>query len=103
MELKTMTGTDLNDADLEAIISLADKEVDAYLAQYGLSGSASEKAVNVASLKLSTIILYQRCHTPEHDSAIGALTKTAYALLDEHIRKQTSLPNSKRPYCRKVN
>lgn len=102
-ELKSMTGTDLSDVDCTHIIELADNEVDAYLAQYGLAGSTDESAVKVASLKLATIIVYQRCHTPEHDTAIKELNRTAYVLLDEHIRKQTSLPNNRMVYVKKVN
>jgi hypothetical protein len=101
-DLRTMTGTDLGDGEMNAIIALADKEVDAYLAVYGLSGS-TDPAISTASLKLSTVILYQRCHTPEHDPAIGQLTKTAYTLLDEYIRKQTTLPNNHSIYVKKVN
>jgi hypothetical protein len=116
-ELVALTGSTLNATTvLTPIITAADREIDAYLAPYGLSGSATG-AMKQASLKLSMAGLLDRgLHTGNYQAASGDFDskadviravesnrKAAFQLLDFYIDAQTSLSASKRTFGRRVD
>jgi hypothetical protein len=116
-ELVALTGSTLNATTvLTPIITAADREIDAYLAPYGLSGSATG-AMKQASLKLSMAGLLERgLHTGDYQAASGDFDskadviravesnrKAAFQLLDFYIDAQTSLSASKRTFGRRVD
>lgn len=119
-ELGYATGSDLSSTILQAIIDDGDREIDAYLARYGLTGTASG-ACKSASLKLATAGVYQRYraardHPPiitsgdwsQSDSVddlgmIKELRDSAFKLLDHYVDVQTSLSASKVVFVRKVS
>jgi hypothetical protein len=105
-ELINITGSDLGTTKLQAIIDDADREIDAYLAPYGLSGTASG-ACKSASLKLSQAGIYllagNTAPTEQLFNPAGVLRKAAFTLLDWYIDNQTSLSGSKRVFVRRVD
>lgn len=117
-ELVALSGSTLDTtAVLTPIIEAADREINTYLAPYGLSGSSSVDACKQASLKLSMAGLLERgLHTGDYQAASGDFDskadvvraiesnrKAAYALLDQYIDAQTSLSASKRTFGRRVD
>ena len=116
-ELVALSGSALDATTiLTPIITAADREIDAYLAPYGLSGSA-DGACKQASLKLSMAGLLERgLHTGTYEAnsgdfenktdiikAIESSRKAAFTLLDRHIDAQTSLSTAKRSFVRRVD
>ena len=116
-ELVALSGSTLDASTiLTPIITAADREIDAYLAPYGLSGSATG-AMKQASLKLSMAGLLERgLHTGNYQAASGDFDskadviravesnrKAAFQLLDLYIDAQTSLSASKRTFGRRVD
>jgi len=59
-ELTSLTGATLLQATLEAIIAQADREIDAKLAEQGLTGTAGNAQLKAASLELSIAGLITR-------------------------------------------
>lgn len=106
-DVKNVTGSDLSDTIVTAIIESADREIDAYLAPYGLSGSSSVGACKEASIKLSQAGIYSMAGntapTEQLWNPAGMLRKAAFALLDYYIDNQTSLSGSKRAFVRRVD
>ena len=116
-ELVALSGSTLDATEiLSPIIDAADREIDAYLAPYGLTGSATG-AIKQASLKLSMAGLLERgLHTGNYQSTSGDFSssvdtvraiesnrKAAYTLLDQYISNQTSLSTVKRSYVRRID
>jgi hypothetical protein len=115
-ELVALTNSKLDPAsELTPIIEAADREIDAYLLPYGLSGSATG-AVKQASLKLSMAgLLEYGLHNGDYNISTGGFSssvdvvravesnrKAAYALLNQHVDAQTTLASSKRTFGRRV-
>lgn len=98
-ELKNLTGATLTDAILTAIIEQGDREIDTYLAPYGVGADAS--ACKSASLELAIAGLlirgqmdgttpdtYQAGDYSQHinvDISVAAHRKAAYAILDRYV------------------
>ncbi len=116
-ELVALSGSTLDTTTiLTPIIEAADREIDAYLAPYGLSGSATG-AMKQASLKLSMAGLLERgLHTGDYEAASGDFEskadvvravesnrKAAFHLLDLYIDAQRSLSASTRVFGRRVD
>ena len=103
-ELENLTGSNLGETILEAIIDEAEREIDAKLDEYGLSGSGD--IIKSATLKLSMAGLMTRrrfdgsqpasvglgelTKSDSLDQAISALKKDAWALVDSFIETQTA-------------
>ena len=96
-EVQNLCGTDLSSTILGAIIDEADREIDAYIAPYNLTGSASG-AVKSASLKLSQagVIQYGGGYASTTDalSAIIELRKEAFNVLDLWISENSTTSSS---------
>jgi len=104
-DLVNLTGSSLSSTILQAIIDDADREINAYLAPYGLSGGGD--ACTTASLKLSRagLMQYHRLSgiqpksvsvgdttsQDDPDVAIAALRKEAFQVLDLWISTQFSV------------
>ena len=104
-DLVNLTGSSLSSTILQAIIDDADREINAYLAPHGLSGSGD--ACKTASLKLSRagLMQYHRLSgiqpksvsigdttsQDDPDVAIAALRKEAFQVLDLWISTQLSV------------
>ena len=115
-ELKRLTRSTLEDATVIAIIESGDRKIDAYLAPYNLSGSASG-ACKEASLEMGKAGLIEeglqagiyQATSGDFSSSVDAIKaiehhqKTAYALLDQFISNQTTLSTTKRSFVRKVD
>jgi hypothetical protein len=111
-EVRAISGipsSTVSDDDLVSIIEQADREVDAFLAPYGLAGSPSG-IPKAASIKLSTASLIEhltiqqsRGYTAADLSRVDALREQAFKLLEQHVASQSFLPSSKKVYCRRVN
>jgi len=116
-ELTALSGTTLDATTiLTPIITAADREIDAFLAPHGLSGSAAG-AIKQASLKLSMAGLLERgLHTGAYQGQSGDFTSTvdvitaiesnrkaAYNLLNQYVDAQTSVDTSKSSYVRRVD
>jgi hypothetical protein len=97
-EVRTETGSDLESTDMADIISLADKEVDAYLAPYQLTGQATGPCSR-ASAKFAAAIVYLRRNDPSYGSMIRDLRKDAYMLLDQYTESLDTANRSKIGYC----
>jgi hypothetical protein len=85
-ELKNLTGSTLTDAILTAIIEQGDREIDAYLAPYGVGADAS--ACKSASLELAKagLIDYSVQHGDRADMLTAGNT-TETLNVDQMIRR----------------
>jgi len=115
-ELVGLSGSTLDTGILTSVIEAADREINAYLAPWGLSGN-STGACKQASLKLSLAGLLERgLHTGEYQSTSGDFSssvdviraiesnhKAAYQLLDQYKDAQISLSSSRRSFVRRVD
>jgi hypothetical protein len=116
-DLIALSGSTLDASTiLTPIIQAADREIDAYLAPYGLSGSATG-ACQQASLKLSMAGLLERgLHTgdyqvtyPDHSStaditrAIESNRDAAYRLLSQYVDANQQSTTTKRSFVRRVD
>jgi len=105
-ELVALSGTTLDATTiLTPIIAAADREIDAFLTTYGLTGSSTQGAIKQASLKLSMAGLLERgLHTGVYEAvsgdfenktdiikAIESNRAAAYKLLEMHVNAQTSI------------
>lgn len=105
-ELVALSGTTLDATTiLTPIIAAADREIDAFLTTYGLTGSSTQGAIKQASLKLSMAGLLERgLHTGIYEAvsgdfenktdvikAIESNRAAAYKLLEMHVNAQTSI------------
>lgn len=115
-ELRALSGTSEDPAVvLVPIIEAADREIDAYLTPYGLTGTASG-ACKQASLKLSLAALLERgVHKGYYQASEGGYTssvdvvraiesnrKSAYAFLQQYIDSQSTSTTSSRALVRTV-
>ena len=98
-ELKNLTGSTLTDAILTAIIEQGDREIDAYLAPYGVAADAS--ACKSASLELAKAGILDRMRldgtqpdqstegdysqTVQIESAIKRHRAAAFGILDRYV------------------
>lgn len=115
-ELVLRTGSTLPNNVLRAVIADADREIDAYLLQYSLSGAGSGACMS-ASLELSKAGLLDRGRldgtqpdsstegdvsaTYQIEAAIKRHRATAFGLLDQYVASQQTRP--RRHYVAKVN
>ena len=115
-DLVNLTGSSLSSTILQAIIDDADREINAYLAPHGLSGSGD--ACKTASLKLSRagLMQYHRLSgiqpksvsigdttsQDDPDVAIKALRAEAFALLDQWVSTQLSVSTTYTSRVRRV-
>ena len=87
-DIVRLTGTDLSEDKIAAIIDSAGREVDAYLDKYGLTGTATG-AVMEATIKLSVAGVYSlggNLATQETLwTAIKELRKNAFDLLSMYV------------------
>jgi hypothetical protein len=92
-ELTNITGSDLGSTILGAIIDQGDREIDAFLAKYGITGSATG-AVKAASLKLAQAGVYELSgNTAQVESLynpVRELRKAAFEILSNHVAASTS-------------
>jgi len=114
-ELVLLTGSAKSDAILQAIIDDGDREIDAWLALYGLTGTASG-ACKSASLKMAQAgLLYYDLHAGDLQLDVGEYTSTldvtratealraaAFTLLEQYRNSQTSLSSPRMVHVRKV-
>lgn len=117
-QLVSLTGTNLPSATVQAIIDQGGREIDAYLAPYGITVSASVDAAITANIKLSQAELYnlQRIDV-DHPFSYGSdgqlgnidtvgmmqeLRKQGFAILDQYVQNQQSLSVNRRPRVVKV-
>ena len=115
-ELVKHTGSALATATLQELIDDGDREIDAYLGQFNLSGSASG-ACQSASLKLAkaNLLMYNlQAGTMEASQgemasnvnvtqAIESLRKQAFELLEQYRNSQTSISAPHLVYVRRVD
>lgn len=115
-ELVNVTGCSLSSTILQAVIDDGDREIDAYLALYGLSGTASG-AIKSASLKLAKAGLLEyglqtgtmQAAVPDYTSsvnvteAVKALREQAFALVEQYKDAQVSLSSTKVSFVRRVD
>lgn len=115
-DLTNVTGSTLSSTILQALIDDGDREIDAYLAPFGVSASASG-ACKSASLKFAQAgLLYYNLQNGTMQSTSGdftssvdvtraaeALRKAAFSLLDQYVDNQTSLAATKRTFGRRVD
>lgn len=98
-ELQNLSGSDLSSTILEAIIADGDREIDAYLAPYNLTGSAAG-AVKTASLKLGQagVMVYGAILTGTGLFGIRLmveeLRKEAFWILDKWIAENSTSSSS---------
>jgi hypothetical protein len=112
----SLTGSALSSAILQAIIDDGDREIDAYLGQFNLSGSATG-AIQSASLKLAKAGLLDRAlQTGDLEANMGeftssanltqaakALRDAAYALLEQYRDSQVSLSAPHLTFVRRID
>lgn len=117
-DLQNLTGSKLDAGVLQAIIDDACREVDVYLGQFSLGGN-NGPACKSATIKFATAGLITRMRmdgtkgtsrsigdytlSDDPDGAIEALKIQAFALLDQYVRSQLTLPNTHRSYVVRVN
>jgi len=103
-DILALSGTALPQATIEALIVMADREVDSYCSMHGVSASGSNAAIVSASINLSMGYLltrYRMDGTKEAstlewsdktpiDTAIETYRKSAFSSLDTFISQQTS-------------
>jgi hypothetical protein len=94
---------------LTPILEAADRDVDAYLAPYGVSGSGSDDNCKQAALKFAMAYLIERgVHKGEYQASSGGFASSldyvrvvrnnrdeARRCLDTYLDSQTSLPSKK--------
>jgi hypothetical protein len=117
-ELINATGSRLTTTELEDIIEAADREIDTYLDQYGLTGSDSIEACKNASLSLSKAGLidygmhvgyYSGGAAYQFTSSVDAVRtmeyyrKVAFKMLDQYVQTQSTTKPVGRTFVRKVN
>jgi hypothetical protein len=106
-ELANITGSDLGQTILEAIIAQGDREIDAYLNQYGVTGSATG-AVKAASLKFGQAGVYELSGEGSTGTAGSALPwsvrmrEEAYELLKRYVSLSTTASSSTTTRVRSV-
>jgi len=112
----SLTGSELSSAILQAIIDDGDREIDAYLGQFNLSGSATG-AVQSASLKLGKAGLLDRAlqtgdleasegeftSSVDVTRAVKALRDAAFALLEQYRDSQTSISAPHLTFVRRID
>ena len=115
-ELVSLTGSALSSAVLQAIIDDGDREIDAYLGQFNLSGSATG-AIKSASLKLAQAgLLYHALQVGDLQAGMGefassvdvtraaeSLRKAAMILLEQFRDSQTSISAPHLTFVRRVD
>jgi hypothetical protein len=117
-ELVALTGTAENETTVLAyVIAAADREIDTYLDQYGLTGSDSIEACKNASLSLSKAGLIDKgLHEGKYNAseggysssvdairAIESYRKAAFKMLDQYVQTQSTTKPVGRTFVRKVN
>jgi hypothetical protein len=112
----SLTGSALSSAVLQAIIDDGDREIDAYLGQFNLSGSATG-AIKSASLKLAQAgLLYHALQVGDLQAGMGefassvdvtraaeSLRKAAMILLEQFRDSQTSISAPHLTFVRRVD
>lgn len=114
-DLANVTGSPLSSTILQALIDDGDREIDAYLAPFGVSASVTG-ACKSASLKLAQAgLLHYNLQTGTMQATSGdftssvdvtraaeSLRKSAFTLLNQYVDNQTTLSSPKRVFGRKV-
>lgn len=102
-DILALSGTALPQATIEALIVMADREIDTYLTMHGVSADGSSAIVS-ASISLSMVYLltrYRMDGTKEAsslewsdktpiDTAIESYRKAAFQSLDNYIKRVSS-------------
>lgn len=96
-DVQNLIGTDLTSTILSALIDDADREIDAYLAPFNMSGSGSG-AVKTASIKLTVarVLAYGGAYTSSDTvlTAINELRKEAFEILRWYISDNVRLTSN---------
>jgi hypothetical protein len=115
-DLTNISGSALSSTILQALIDDGDREIDAYLGQFGLSGTATG-ACKSASLKFAQagLLLYglqtgtMQATSGDFSSsvdvtrAVESLRKAGYQLVEQYRDSQTTLGTTRISFVRRVD
>lgn len=103
-EIIALTGTELSQSDIEAIIAEADREIDAVLAYNGLGSADTNGGIKSASIKLSiagvitrgrldgtkpsNLVLGDMTISDNRDAAIAQLREAAMKTVAQYVKLQ---------------